>query len=93
MEAIEGAGYAARLLSDGSDRTQARLKVEGMICSSCSSKVEAALRAAPGVQSAAVSLITHKAEVRRLSRNAIKRGCKQIGLRRGLDRGSQPGVT
>ena len=61
--AVEDAGYDARLLRDGSDRTRVRLRVDGMLCSSCSGKVEAALRAAPGVRQAAVSLVTHKAEV------------------------------
>lgn len=64
MEAVDDAGFKARLLRDGGDRTRARLRVEGMLCSACSSKVEAALRAAPGVRQAAVSLVTHKAEVR-----------------------------
>ena len=63
LEAVEDAGFGARLLNDGADRTRARLRVEGMLCSSCSGKVEAALRAEPGVREAAVSLVTHKAEV------------------------------
>lgn len=63
LEAVEDVGFGARMLHDGADRTRARLRIEGMVCSSCSGKVEAALRAAPGVREAAVSLVTHKAEV------------------------------
>lgn len=42
---------------------QQLLQVEGMTCSSCSGSVEAALQAVPGVQSAAVNLISGVAEV------------------------------
>ena len=39
LEAIEDAGYGARLTRDGLDRTRVRFRVEGMLCSSCSGKV------------------------------------------------------
>ena len=39
------------------------LSIEGMTCSACSSAVEAALRAVPGVHEAAVNLLSGVAEV------------------------------
>eukprot|EP00878_Enallax_costatus_P015659 GHUV01016404.1.p1 GENE.GHUV01016404.1~~GHUV01016404.1.p1 ORF type:complete len:317 (+),score=102.19 GHUV01016404.1:266-1216(+) len=43
--------------------SSALLSVKGMTCSACTSAVEAALRAVPGVQQAEVSLLQHSAEV------------------------------
>ncbi len=60
---MEDAGFDGRLLGRGGDAGKATFRVEGMICSSCSGKVETALRAQPGVTNAAVNLLTHKAEV------------------------------
>ena len=40
-----------------------RLRISGMHCASCVSRVEAALASVPGVASAAVNLATHRAEV------------------------------
>ena len=42
---------------------QQLLQVGGMTCGSCSSAVESALRAVPGVQAAAVNLLSGVAEV------------------------------
>ena len=42
---------------------QQLLRVGGMTCGSCSAAVEAALRAVPGVQAAAVNLLSGVAEV------------------------------
>ena len=39
------------------------LPVEGMTCASCVGRVERALKAIPGVQSAAVNLATERADV------------------------------
>ena len=43
-------------------------KVEGMTCASCVARVEKALRAVPGVESASVNLATEKASIRATSR-------------------------
>lgn len=64
MEAVEDAGFDGRLLGRGGDTGAVTFHVDGMICSSCSGKIEAALLAQPGVTHAAVNLLTHKAEVR-----------------------------
>ena len=41
-----------------------QISVKGMHCSACSSAVESALAALPGVQHASVALLTNSAEVR-----------------------------
>lgn len=76
LAAVEGCGFEALLVSStpeeapasgrgrGGGATAVRLAITGMHCGACSSAVEAALAAVPGVQSAAVSLSTHQAEVR-----------------------------
>lgn len=66
---VEDAGFDARLLGRGGDAGTARFHVDGMLCSSCSGKIEAALLAQPGVTAASVNLLTHRAEVR-TQRNA-----------------------
>lgn len=43
--------------------TELTFKVEGMTCASCVSRVEKALKAVPGVQSASINLATEKATV------------------------------
>jgi len=63
VEAVEDAGFDGRLLGRGGDTGAVTFHVDGMICSSCSGKIEAALLAQPGVTHAAVNLLTHKAEV------------------------------
>lgn len=74
VAAVEGCGFAARVVSsspEGGGGSGAaagvatlKLSVQGMHCSACSSAVEAALAAVPGVQAAAVSLTVQQAEVR-----------------------------
>ena len=69
MEAIEACGFEARLLSSdrAADADIVMLRVSGMTCASCSAAAEAALRAQPGVLSAAVNLLAGTAEVTALS--------------------------
>ena len=43
---------------------QIELKVDGMTCAACSARVERALSRVPGVESAAVNLLTGRAEVK-----------------------------
>ncbi len=57
VEAIEHAGYAVQ--ADNS----IDLNIEGMTCASCVGRVERALLAIPGVQSAVVNLATERASV------------------------------
>ena len=73
VEAVEAAGFEARVVTSrrqlhrGASTAEPhilKLEVNGMHCSACSSAVEAALRALPGVQTAAVSLALRQAEVR-----------------------------
>lgn len=68
VDSIEDAGFEGRILGQGGDAGSARLHIDNMICSACSGKIEKALLAQPGVLDASVSLITHKAEVRNISR-------------------------
>ena len=42
---------------------QIELKVDGMTCAACSARVERALTKVPGVETAAVNLLTGRAEV------------------------------
>ncbi|KAL4423767.1 hypothetical protein ABPG75_001068 [Micractinium tetrahymenae] len=68
-DAVEACGFGARLVSRKREGPSdgvctVKLDVRGMHCSACSSAVEAALQAVPGVQSAAVSLAVQQAEVR-----------------------------
>ena len=62
VAAVEGVGFEAKLLGSG-DASSLRLRVGGMTCASCSSAVEHALAAMPGVDAASVSLLTNTAEV------------------------------
>lgn len=62
-EAVEDTGFEARVLGRG-DKDALQLRVGGMTCGACSSGVEAALRAAPGVLSASVNLIAGTAQAR-----------------------------
>lgn len=62
VAAVQGCGFEASVVQPAECRLQL-LQVQGMTCSSCSSAVEAALRAVAGVQSAAVNLISGVAEV------------------------------
>lgn len=65
-EAIEDAGFEATLIKEEiSDKvTQVcRILIKGMTCTSCSTTVESALQALPGVQKAQVALSTEEAQV------------------------------
>ena len=64
LQAVEGAGFEARLLGSG-DASAVRLRVGGMTCGSCSTAIESALRGTEGVHQASVSLLTSTAEVGR----------------------------
>ena len=64
VEAIEDTGFEASVLRQGASSDAVQLRVDGMTCGACSAAVEKALRAAPGVLSAAVNLIAGTAEVR-----------------------------
>ena len=67
MNAINDLGYTARHLDTKSSADAGFdsivLSVEGMTCSSCVGKVERALKALPGVQTAAVSLTLGQAKI------------------------------
>lgn len=67
VETIEAAGFEARVISSSAAAAAhaelLKLEVSGMHCSSCSSAVEKALLAVPGVQRVSVSLTLHQAEV------------------------------
>lgn len=60
LRAIEKAGYEPKIVTH-------ELRVEGMTCASCVSRVEKALKAVPGVIDASVNLATEKATVRLIS--------------------------
>ncbi|KAK4262751.1 hypothetical protein QN277_028268 [Acacia crassicarpa] len=65
-EAIEDAGFEATLFRDEMNERSiqvCRITVTGMTCTSCSSTVESALQAIPGVLKAQVALATCEAEV------------------------------
>ena len=62
IAAVEDAGFDARPLGTEGSSTL-RMDVSGMTCSHCSDGIQAALRAHPGVSSADVSVLTHRAEV------------------------------
>ncbi|KAI9075163.1 hypothetical protein K1719_042894 [Acacia pycnantha] len=65
-EAIEDAGFEATLLRDEMNERSVqvcRITVTGMTCTSCSSTVESALQAIPGVLKAQVALATCEAAV------------------------------
>lgn len=62
VEAIDAAGFQAKLLSRGGLES-CTLGVLGMTCSACSSAVEKALKKLPGVSSATVSCVTNQGQV------------------------------
>lgn len=65
-EAIENAGFEAAILTDASNENSiqvCRIQIKGMTCTSCSTAVESALKAIPGVQKAHVALATEEAQV------------------------------
>ncbi|KAL8101516.1 putative copper-transporting ATPase HMA5 [Apium graveolens] len=66
-ETIEDAGFSARLMEEvNSDKSTkvCRILIKGMTCSSCSTTVESALQALPGIHKAQVALATEEAQVR-----------------------------
>lgn len=65
-ETIEDVGFEATLINDEFNEKSSqvcRIRIKGMTCTSCSSTVESALQALPGVQRAQVALATEEAEV------------------------------
>ncbi|KAL4446311.1 hypothetical protein ABPG77_003118 [Micractinium sp. CCAP 211/92] len=88
-EAVEGCGFGARLVSrkreGGAEGVcTVKLDVRGMHCSACSSAVEAALQAVPGVQSAAVSLAVQQAEVRYNAGTVAGAGSSSLSIEQQL---------
>ncbi|RLM66530.1 putative copper-transporting ATPase HMA5 [Panicum miliaceum] len=66
-EAIEDVGFEAKLINEELREKNilvCRLHIKGMTCTSCTSTVESALQAFPGVQRASVALATEEAEIR-----------------------------
>jgi copper chaperone CopZ len=68
VQAIEEAGFGCSPLGSGEAATL-QLAVGGMVCSSCSAAVEAALRGTEGVLEASISLLANKAEVGGVARD------------------------
>ena len=67
MEAVDAAGFQGLVVGTADLEQvdqQLLVRITGMTCSSCSTAVEKALQAVPGVRSAAVSLVQSRAEVR-----------------------------
>ncbi|WP_437574856.1 heavy-metal-associated domain-containing protein [Sorangium sp. So ce887] len=60
VKPVEPTGAMA---SPAAPRARADLPVQGMTCAACVRRVERALRATPGVQEAAVNLVTQRATV------------------------------
>ncbi|BCH62780.1 copper-transporting ATPase 1 (plasmid) [Agrobacterium vitis] len=85
LQAIEKAGYEPKLETR-------ELRVEGMTCASCVSRVERALNSVPGVRKATVNLATEKATVRILSgtpTSALENAVLAVGYGvRGIAAGS-----
>ncbi|GJN26780.1 hypothetical protein PR202_gb14739 [Eleusine coracana subsp. coracana] len=66
-ESIEDAGFEAKLIDEEVKERYiliCRLHIKGMACKYCTSTVEFALQAYPGVQRASVALATEEAEIR-----------------------------
>ena len=67
VEAVDAAGFQGLVVGTADLEQvdqQLLVRITGMTCSSCSTAVEKALQAVPGVRSAAVSLVQSRAEVR-----------------------------
>nr|GMD65868.1 probable copper-transporting ATPase HMA5 [Ipomoea batatas] len=86
-ETIEDAGFQAMLIEEETKEkaTQVcRVAIKGMTCTSCSTTVESALQAIPGVQKAQVALATEEAEVhydpKVLSHNQILEAIEDTGF-------------
>ncbi|KAH7841138.1 hypothetical protein Vadar_026078 [Vaccinium darrowii] len=66
-ETIQDVGFQATLVEDKTNEKSTyvcRIQIKGMTCTSCSTTVESALQAVPGVQKAQVALATEEAEIR-----------------------------
>ncbi|XP_062226381.1 copper-transporting ATPase HMA5-like [Phragmites australis] len=66
-ETIEDVGFEANLIDEEVKEKNillCRLHIKGMACKNCTSTVEFALQASPGVQRASVALATEEAEIR-----------------------------
>ncbi|KAE9451854.1 hypothetical protein C3L33_16245, partial [Rhododendron williamsianum] len=66
QEAIEDVGFQATLVEDETNEKSTyvcRIQIKGMTCTTCSTTVESALQAVPGVQKALVALATEEAEI------------------------------
>lgn len=63
VEAVEDAGFDAKLISSGGSSDTIQIQVTGMTCGACSSCVESALKCCPGVIAAAVNHVTGLAQV------------------------------
>ncbi|KAE9451855.1 hypothetical protein C3L33_16244, partial [Rhododendron williamsianum] len=65
-ETIEDVGFQATLVEDETNEKSTyvcRIQIKGMTCTSCSTTVESALQAVPGVLKARVALATEEAEI------------------------------
>ncbi|KAF7149701.1 hypothetical protein RHSIM_Rhsim02G0227700 [Rhododendron simsii] len=65
-ETIEDVGFQATLVEDETNEKSTnvcRIQIKGMTCTSCSTTVESALEALPGVQNALAALATKEAEI------------------------------
>ncbi|KAG5563186.1 hypothetical protein RHGRI_005817 [Rhododendron griersonianum] len=66
QETIEDVGFQATLVEDETNEKSTyvcRIQIKGMTCTTCSTTVESALQAVPGVQKALVALATEEAEI------------------------------
>jgi len=98
--AIRAAGFEAEVCDVAATRpNDLVLKVEGMSCAACSSKVERALGELPGVARADVSVATHKARVRFAAGAAVDASdvvaaVKALGFRASVaGDGADPGAA
>ena len=94
--AVTAEGYACEAVDVTNDGALL-LKVEGMSCAACSSKVERALSEVPGVLRADVSVATHRARVVLAPEGekadcvaAVKNAASGVHSRRGTSRPQQP---
>ena len=88
LAAVRECGFAA-------DVAEARIPIRGMHCASCVTQIEAALRAAPGLLEASVSLSDTAARVvytpREASVEAYKRAVEESGFEVGQAQPEAPG--
>ncbi|OON63387.1 copper-transporting ATPase [Massilia sp. KIM] len=69
------------------------LRIEGMTCASCVARVEKALQAVPGIDSASVNLATEKASVRgSATADALVEAVRKAGYEAALDLPAAPGA-